>query len=100
VEAIYLCGEIGDVSLTSFPNTKSHRRFKGGKIVVKLGLMLILMSDLCDIQSQVTTTAWHECHTGFSSKCIASWLSENHVGCLGMIKKKRVEFLLLGITLP
>lgn len=45
-------------------------------MVLKLGLMLILVSDLCDIQSQVTTTAWHECRPGFPPKYIASWLSE------------------------
>lgn len=47
-------------------------------MVLKLGLMLILVSDLCDIQSQVAEIAWHKCCPGFSPKYLASWLSENH----------------------
>lgn len=71
-------------------------------MVLKVGLMLILVSDLVDIQSQVTMTAWHECRPGFFSKYIASWLSENHASlCWVSRNDKRGElFLLLEITLP
>lgn len=77
IEAVYLREEIVDVGLAPFPNTGSHWCFKRKKMVLKLALMLILVSDLCDIQIQVTTTAWHECYPGFPPNYTAFWLSEN-----------------------
>lgn len=92
IEAIYLHRETVDVSLTHFPIPNHTGDLKGGKNGFELGLMLILVSDLCDIQSQVTTTAWHECCPGFFSKYIASWLSENHASpCRVSRNDKRKE---------
>lgn len=72
IEAVYLHREMVGVGLTPFPNTSSHSVFKRAGVVLKLGLMLMLVSNLCDIQSQVTMTAWCECRPGFSPKYVAS----------------------------
>lgn len=64
----------------------------GGEVVLKLDLMLLLVSNLCDIQSQVTMTARHECCPGFPPKFIASWLTESHASpCRVSRNDKRKE---------
>lgn len=91
VEAISLW-EVGDVVLTHFP-IPNHTGGLKGRMDLKLGLMLILMSDPCDIQSQVTMTAWHECHPGFSSKVIAFWLSKNHASPYWVLRSDKKKEL-------
>ena len=60
-------------------------------MVLKLGLMLILVSDLCDIQSQVAEIAWHKCRPGFPLNTLHPGCRRTmpaHTGCLGMMKGK------------
>lgn len=89
---LYISVGVGDVVLTHFP-IPNHTGDLKGRMDLKLGLMLILMSDPCDIQSQVAMTAWHECHPGFSSKVIAFWLSKNHASPYWVLRSDKKKEL-------